>query len=320
MPAPGGFASLSQSPSVTGSFPRGFGGMAGSGGPGVPGAGQGTVGTAARQARYAMDTLGVPSFADIMKQFGGGSSSREFGNAGVAGAGADFARHELEGWKGGLEGIQKQIRDRQASGLGSNSFGRSLREDRADYANPTQNAGYQAEMGLARERTGAASAEAARQSAEASQRRGYAGGYDPRSADLARMQALSEAGFGAIKDVRDQALAKYGSDVGGYGAEQAQRQSRYNTDIGALTSQYGAGMEGYKGGLGAFTDLTRTQAELPTKWLSAMSPLLGGSMGGPSSFFHDALAATEGDRSYYQALKDRQRQQPPRQGYEGGVG
>lgn len=226
----------------------------------VPGAGMGPVGTAAREARYAMDTLGVPSFNDIWSKIsgfagGGPFSSREFGNAGMAGAAAADAR-------GQMTSAQKRFNI-----------------DRGGFLNPTGTSAYKAEMGLARERTAAASEEAARQSAEAQSRRGYVGGYDPRQSDIDRMRALSEAGFGAVKDIRDQQLGQEQVDV---------------ADLGGARS--------------AWADLTKTQAELPTKWLSAISPILSsalGAFGGGSSYFHDALMADQSQRDFNQAQKDK---------------
>lgn len=313
MPAPTGFSSLNPNgtPGIlpgrsTGSQP-GPTFTSGMGGGGAQG--YGSVGMAARNARFAMDTLGVPSFSDILGKFGPGGTfeSQQFGNAGAAGAGANFAKGELESQKSGLESLQQNIAAREKAGPGANPFGGAIAADRAEYSNPTNSAGFKAAMGLARESTAAASADAARQSAEAAQRRGYAGGYDPRQSDLDRMQALSEAGFGAVKDTRDQASQMYGADVGGYGAAAGANMDRYKTDVGALEDQYKSGSDRYNSALGAFSNLTQTQAELPTKYLSALSPLFSGAMSGPSSFFHDALAAQQGDRAYYNAFKADQR-------------
>lgn len=294
MAGSGGFASLTRPAPLA---PGQSGGFAGSGT-----SGSGLVSGAAGQARNAMNILGIPNLGDFLKGAGGGFGTTEFGNAGVAGAGATYARGQLEDWKGGLEGLQKQIGAREKVGLGPSTFMPQLAADRAEYARPTESGAYQAEMGLARERTAAAASQDAQQAAEAAQRRGYGGGYDPRQSDLDRMQALSTAGFGALKDVRDQALQKYGTDVGGYGAERAQQEDRYKTDIGALTSEYGAGMEGYKAGLGAFSDLTKTQAELPTKMLSALSPYYSSILGGAGGIFGDVLQADIGQQARGDAI------------------
>lgn len=298
------------------------------------GAGVGPVGNAAREARYAMDTMGVPSFKDIWDKVsgvggGGFGGIKEFGNSGAAGAGADFAKTQLTDWKSNLSGLQNQISARQKEGYGkpaSNVFGGRVGADISEYTHPTSSPAFRAAMGLAREQTGAASAEVQRNAMEASQKRGYFGGYDPRQSDIDRMSALSEAGFAGVKSIRDQALSKYGTDVGGYTSTDQLNKGlaadRYKTDIGALEDQYKTGMSGYQAGLGSYTDLTKTQAELPTKWLSALSPLLSGAMGmfgNSSSFFHDALGADESQRNYNQYARGEQRKQlfsPPGPGGE----
>lgn len=219
----------------------------------ISGAGVGSVGTAARQARYAMDTMGVPNFAEIMKGGGGFGGVTEFGNAGLAGQGAAFAKGELENFKGGLNAA------------------------RADFAHPTQSAGFQAGMGLAREQTAGAVADERRQAAEAAQRRGYAGGYDPRQGDIDRMRALSEAGFAGVKDAREQALGQFGAEAQGYGDA-----------------------------LGAYKDLLSTQAELPTKMLSALAPYYSSILGAGSDFFRASLGADQADRDFRQQQRTQQ--------------
>lgn len=220
------------------------------------GAGSGTVGSAARQARYAMDTMGVPSLGELLKGGGGFGGITEFGNAGVAGQGAAFAKGEL------------------------GDFKTQIGKARADYEHPTQSAGFQAGMGLATEKTAGAVADQARAAAEAAQRRGYAGGYDPRSADIDRMRALSEAGFAGVKDARSEAQAQLGAELGGYSSA----------------------LDAYKG-------LTQTQAELPTKMLSALAPYYSSILGSGSDFFRSALSGVQGDEaSARQRAADRSRQ------------
>lgn len=257
---------------------------------------------AAAGARGAMNTLGVPDFGTLLKQFGG-MGTTEFGNAGVAGQGAAFERGQLNDWRSNLTNLSGQIAAREKAGVGPNVWGGQLSRDRAEYANPTNSPAFKAAMGLAGETTAASAQQAQRDAMEASARRGYFAGADPRSSDITRMQALSEAGFAGVKDIRDQALAKYGTDQSGYSAEQAANQSRYNTDLGSLTSLYNSGMSGYNSANAGFTQLTDTQAGLPTKMLTALGGL-GGLLGGPEGFFHDALGEYDSSRAFNAAARN----------------
>lgn len=252
-----GFASLNRNPAPAAPNYRGaYGG--GPGGPGSPvaGVGYGTVGQSARAARYAMDTVGMPNFGELLKGTGGFQGVTEFGNAGAAGRGADFAKNELQGFKG------------------------HLNEARTDYAHPTQSGGFQAGMNLAREQTAGATADIARRGAEASQRRGYSGGYDPRAADIDRMRALSEAGFAGVKQARGEAL-----------------------------SQFGGEMQGYQSALDAYKGLTQTQAELPTKMLSALAPYYSSILGAGSDFFRASMGGVQSDDANRRSAAERLRQQ-----------
>lgn len=225
--------------------------------------------TAISGAKKFRDTLGLPSYADLFKQFGG-PGSIEYGNAGAAGEGAKLMRDELMSWRGNLE-AQRQ----------------NVLADREAIRNPTGQQGFKDVMKLGSERLSAASDEADRRAAEAAGRRGFVGGYNPARTEQDRLESLGQLGITAAQSEREAQQALMGADVGFYGAE----------------------MPGYTASLGGYTDLTKTLAELPTKYLTAYSNLLGG-IGGYGDIFGTALKGAMYDdpsRLEYQAALEREK-------------
>lgn len=225
--------------------------------------------TAISGAKKFRDTLGLPSYADILKQMGG-PGSIEYGNAGAAGEGAKALHDELVNWRSQLESQRQNVL-----------------ADRAAVQNPTQQQGFKDVMKLNSERLSAASDEADRQAAEAATRRGFVGGYNPNRTEQARLEQLGQLGITA---------------------SQAEREAQQNL-MNADTGFYSAEMPGYTASLGGYTDLTKTLAELPTKYLTAYSNLLGG-VSGYGDIFGTALKGAMYDdpsRLEYQAELEREK-------------
>jgi len=183
-----------------------------------------------------------------------GGGSREFGNSGLATEGAAFAKDELGNWK---------------KNLGSDRA--SINKLRAGISDPTKTAGFKNTMRLNNERLGAATEDARQADAEATSRRGYSGGYNPASTERSRLEAIAMAGYSGVNDERKALQDQFGNEAGVYGSDVA----------------------GYGHGLSAYTDLTKTAAELPTKWLDAYANLLGG-----AGNFGDIFRTTSGNVQY----------------------
>lgn len=233
-------------------------------------------------AKSFRDTLGLPSFQDILGRMGGSAGTKEFGNAGAAGEGAAFAKNELGNWKKDLRGERGQ-----------------LDVLRGNIKNPTKTSGFQNVMRLTNERLGQASEAAQHQAADAASRRGYVGGYSPGATEKNRMEALATAGYETAAKEREAQQAQFGNEASLYGSE----------------------LGGYQSALGSYTDLTKTAAELPTKWLDSYSGLLSGLGGGFGDIFGTALKGEmydeenrRGDRS---ALKSENRDKLYHRGYYG---
>lgn len=234
-------------------------------GPG--GAGAASGGGGGRTNRFAVegakayrDALGLPSWEDILTKFGGGQGTTEYGNAGAAGAGADFAKGEVENWKTELAGQRGNLAKQRGN----------VNIARGAIAHPTRSSGFKDVMRLTNERVGNAVENDRRLAAEAAQKRGFVGGYNPERSDRDRLETIATAGYEAANQARAAAQDQFKSEVGLLGAE---------GDI------YRTGLEGYGTSLGAYTDLTKTMAELPTKYLTAYSSLLGGLGGGFGDIF-----------------------------------
>lgn len=217
-------------------------------------------------AKGFRDTLGLPSFQDILGKLGSGMGTKEFGNAGAAGAGADFAKNELGNWKNDLRGEQG-----------------NLQQIRNNIRNPTGTSGFQNVMRLTNERLGQAAQADQRQAADAASRRGYVGGYSPGETEKNRMDALATAGYEAAGKEREAQQAQFGNEAGLYGSE----------------------MGGYQSALGAYSDLTKTAAELPTKWFDSYSNLLSGLGGGYGDIFGTALKGEMFDSENRQTQSDK---------------
>lgn len=213
------------------------------------GAGGRTNVMATRGAKAFKDELGLPSFEDLLGKLGSGGSTREFGNAGRAGEGADYLRSELDKGRVGLT-EQKAHIDRT----------------RNDIRNPTGTEGFKNVMRLSNERLGNAAENDRRMAAEAASKRGYVGGYSGERGDQERREALATAGYEAAGAEREAQQALFGGEADLYGSM-----------LGARGNE-----------LGAYTDLTKTAAELPTKWLDSYSNLLGGLTGGFGDIFGTA--------------------------------
>lgn len=213
-------------------------------------------------AKAYRDALGLPSWQDILGKFGGGPGTTEFGNAGAAGAGADVMRGELTDWKNQLAKQRGQ-----------------LDVARGDIRNPTRTAGFRDTMRLTNERLGNAVENDRRLAAEAASRRGFVGGYNPEASDRNRLEALATAGYEATDTARKGALDQFNAEG----------------------NIYGTNLAGYNAALGGYGELTKTLAELPTKYLTAYSGLLGGLGGGFGDIFgtssHNVMFDTENERS-----------------------
>jgi hypothetical protein len=207
-----------------------------------------TLGRAVEGAVEFKTALGLPSYDDLFKQFGG-PGTQEWGNAGAAGEGARWTRENAMQSRADLQAQQANIR-----------------AAREGARNPTGTEGFQSVMRLAGDRTAAAAQEADRGAAAAAQRRGYAGGYNPAATERARLGALADAG-----------------------GEAALAERKFQTDLlGQENEWFGTQADIYGNDLSAYTDLTKSYAELPTKYLSAYSDLLSG-LGGYGDLFGTAL-------------------------------
>lgn len=205
--------------------------------------------SAVEGAKLFKSSLGLPSYEDILKRFDDGIGTREYGNAGAAGEGAAFARGELDRWRKDFT--------RQQGRVGA---------ARKGVRNPTGTEGFQNIMRLTNERAGQAAEAERRQAAEAASRRGYVGGYSPGAVEKSRAESVATAGYEAAQAEREAQLALMGQEI----------------DLA------GTIRGGYDSSLGAYTDLTKTLAELPTKYLDSYSRLLGGLGGDYGSIFGTA--------------------------------
>lgn len=205
-------------------------------GPGANALGGGrTNRNATAGAKAFKDSLGLPDYEDLLGKLGGGGSTREFGNAGRAGEGADYFRKELDAQKGNINRARAGIR------------------------NPTGTAGFKAVMRLTNERLGNEAENDRRLGAEAASRRGYVGGYSGERLDQDRRERAATAGYEGAASEREAQQKLFEGETGLYGTQ-----------------------------AGAYTDLTKTAAELPTKWLDSYSNLLGGLSGGFGDIFGTA--------------------------------
>lgn len=228
----------------------------GAGGSGRQGGGR-TNRYAVEGAKAFKDALGLPSYEDILSKVGG--STREFGNADRASAGAGYLRGELDA---GKEGLSRQQRN--------------IAMARSGIRNPTKQAGFKSVMRLTNERLGHAQEQDRQAAAEAASRRGFVGGYSGERGEQERREAIATAGYEAAAAEREAQQALFGGEADLYGSL-----------LGARGQQ-----------LGAYTDLTKTAAELPTKWLDAYSGLLSG-IGGYGDIFGTAMKGAmfdEGNR------------------------
>lgn len=94
------------------------------------------------------------------------------------------------------------------------------------FQNPTGTSAFKNLMSLANERTGAQESEIARGASDASQRRGYAGGFEDSaaSAQADRMSALAQTGFAGAAQIRAEEGDMYGKAIGAF----TQLQDSYN--------------------------------------------------------------------------------------------
>jgi hypothetical protein len=194
-----------------------------------------TLGRAVEGAVQYKNAMGLPSYADLFKQFGG-EGEQAWGNAGAAKEGADFARNELVNWRNAAE-AQRQ----------------NVAAARQGVRNPTGTEGFKSVMRLNTERAAHAADAMNQQQAGAASRRGYAGGYNPARTEQSRLESLALAG-------NEAALAERTAQQGLMDTE----ADLYRTDVG-----------GYGQGLDAYSSLLSTYAELPTKYMSAYANLLG---------------------------------------------
>lgn len=218
----------------------------------------GALNNAIAGAKKFKDTLGLPSYTDLLSQFGGGQGTREYGNAGAAGAGAAYARGDVDRFRGDLE-AQKA----------------NLAAARAGVRNPTQTEGFQSISRLNSARLSRAAEETDRRANEAATRRGYVGGYDPGRTERDMLESLGTSNLEAAQD---------------------ERKAQQDLFAGE-NSLYGNIMGGYGSALGAYTDLTKTQAELPTKYLDSYASLLGSLAPNFGSIFGTALEGAKFDQN-----------------------
>lgn len=112
------------------------------------------------------------------------------------------------------------------SGSGLSETASAAREARAGFNDPRSTDAFANLMGLTSEQTGRQEGERARGARDASQRRGYAGGFEDsaRAADQDRMQAIATAGFENAKSIRADSADMYGKSIGAF----TQLQTSYN--------------------------------------------------------------------------------------------
>lgn len=103
-----------------------------------------------------------------------------------------------------------------ASGLARAAF--DAHHAQRGFQNPTGTGAFKNLMSLANERTGAQESEIARGASDASQRRGYAGGFEDSaaSAQADRMSALASTGFEGAAQIRQEEGDMYGKAIGAF--------------------------------------------------------------------------------------------------------
>ncbi len=225
----------------------------------------GALNNAIAGAKKFKDTLGLPNYTDLLNQFGGGQGTREYGNAGAATAGANLLHGDMDRWRSDLQGQQANIA-----------------AARAGVRNPTGTEGFQNVARLNAEKLGRAASQADRAAADAAGRRGYAGGYDPGATEFDRLSALGEANASAAID------------------ERKAQQDLFSGE----NSLYGNMMPGYTSALAGYTDLTKTAAELPTKYLDSYASLLGSLSPNFGSIFGTAMEGAKFDQNREGSLLD----------------
>lgn len=261
------------------------------GGPGAGGIG-GQLGRGVEGAKAFKDMMGLPSWADIMAKLEGGGSAgggagptigglyhdKEYGNAGMAKAGAAKMAAEMAQNKAALA---KQLAN--------------VNKARAAYNDPTHQQGFQNIMRLTNEQENAAVESNREAEAFAAQRRGYVGGYNPGRAEKDRLEAIAQAGYENADAERKSALGLLGAETGQYGAQQAE----------------------YSDAMKAYADLTGTSATIPTlsqssnlqqgqnPALELYKAMLGG-LGGAGDIFSTGLKGAmyeNDDRRQQQAIE-----------------
>jgi len=102
----------------------------------------------------------------------------------------------------------------------------NAREAEASFNNPRGTGAFRNLMGLAQEQTGQQASEVAREARDASQRRGYAGGFEDtaRQTQQDRMSALASAGFQGADAIQQREGEQYGRAIGAF----TQLQTSYN--------------------------------------------------------------------------------------------
>lgn len=101
---------------------------------------------------------------------------------------------------------------------GIHEAGRAVSVAQAGFQNPTGTSAFHNLMSLANERTGAQESEIGRHAADASQRRGYSGGFEDSaaSAQADRMSALASTGFQGAAQIRQEEGDMYGKAIGAF--------------------------------------------------------------------------------------------------------
>jgi len=155
----------------------------------------------------------------------------------------------------------------------------NLNRVRGDIRNPTGTEGFKSVMRLTNEELGNATENDRRHAAEAASRRGYVGGYSPDQAAQTTREQLALAGGKAAA---------------------GEREAQQNLFTGE-SSLYGNQLSSY-------TDLTKTAAELPSKWFNSISGLLGGISGGFGDIFHTSSGNVQFDTGNERQDTGRQRQ------------
>lgn len=172
---------------------------------------------------------------------------------------------DILGKLGGGQGT-REFGNASRAGEGADYFQQQMRDQmgninraRQGVRNPTGTSGFKTVMQLTDQRLGNEAENDRRQAAEAASRRGYVGGYSGEQGDLERKSAYATAGNEAALAEREAQQKLFEGETGLYGTEAA-----------------------------GFTDLTKTAAELPTKYLDAYSNLLGGLSSGFGDIFGTA--------------------------------